>query len=170
MSKFSLRGLRLAAALLAATVAMSLAGCGYDTPVKLDGVKVQDLNGQPVDLGQLKGKPAVVTFWATTCPGCVAEIPHMIKLEQKYGNKGVQIVGIAMSYDALDQIRAMQKAKHIPYTLWQDKTGAAATAFGTVRLTPTSFVLDAKGDIRYQKIGAFDPKRVDALLDKLSKK
>lgn len=159
----------LSALLLAGSLAL-LAGCGDGTPVKLDGVKVQTLDQQPVDLGSLKGKPAFVVFWATTCPGCVAEIPEVIKLDRKYADKGVRIIGIAMSYDELDQIKAMQKAKHIPYTLWQDKTGAAATAFGPVRLTPTAFVLDAKGNIRYQKIGAFDPKRVDALLDELSKK
>ena len=160
-------GRLISAALL--TFALLLGGCS-DPSVKLDNVTVQNLQQKPVDLASLKGKPAVVTFWATTCPGCVAEIPHMIALQQQYGDRGIQVVGIAMSYDPLDQIRAMVRKKNIPYTVWQDKTGAAAATFGPVRLTPTTFVLDAKGTIVYQKIGAFNVKRVDALLDKMARK
>lgn len=145
-----------------------LAGCSTDTPVKLTGITVQTLDGQPVDLAQIKGKPTAITFWATTCPGCVEEIPHMEALEKKFGPKGVQVIGMAMSYDELDQLRVMVKEKGITYTVWHDNTGAAATAFGPVRLTPTFFVLDSAGVIRYQKIGPFDEQRVDQLLTQLS--
>jgi peroxiredoxin len=136
--------------------------------VKLADLTVQDLAGNSVDLAQFKGKPIAITFWATTCPGCVEEIPHMTALYNQFASKGVQVIGMAMSYDSLSQLRAMQKEKNIPYLVLQDKTGAAATAFGPVRLTPTFFVLDAKGNILYQKIGPFDTERVDQLLTKLT--
>lgn len=145
-----------------------LAGCSTDTPVKLSGITVQTLEGQTVDLAKILGKPTAITFWATTCPGCVEEIPHMAALQKKFGPKGAQVIGLAMSYDDLGQLRAMVKEKDIPYTIWQDKTGAAAAAFGPVRLTPTFFVLDRKGVIRYQKIGPFDTQRVDQLLTQLT--
>jgi len=145
-----------------------IAGCSTETPVKLADLTVQDLAGNPVNLAQFKGKPIAITFWATTCPGCVEEIPHMVALYNQFARKGVQVIGMAMSYDSLSQLSAMQKEKNIPYLMLQDKTGAAATAFGPVRLTPTFFVLDAKGNIRYQKIGPFDTARVDQLLTKLT--
>jgi peroxiredoxin len=145
-----------------------LAGCSTDTPVKLTHVTVQTIDGQPIDLAKIMGKPTVITFWATTCPGCVEEIPRMEALQKKFGPKGVQVIGMAMSYDSLSQLQAMVKEKGITYTVWQDKTGAAAAAFGPVRLTPTFFVLDGAGVIRYQKIGPFDAERVDQLLTQLS--
>lgn len=146
----------------------AITGCSTETPVNLSGLKVQNLNGQPVELSSLLGKPTAITFWATTCPGCVAEIPHMTALYDKFAAKGVNIVGMAMAYDSLSQLKAMVAQKKIPYTVLQDKTGAAAAAFGPVRLTPTFFVLDAKGNIRYQKIGPFDTARVDQLLTTLT--
>ncbi|HQT43426.1 MAG TPA: TlpA disulfide reductase family protein [Halothiobacillus sp.] len=146
-----------------------IAGCSTETPVKLSDLTVQTLDGQPVDLARFKGKPVAITFWATTCPGCVEEIPHMTALYDKFSAKGVQVIGMAMSYDSLSQLKAMSTEKKIPYLILQDKTGAAATAFGPVRLTPTFFVLDAEGNIRYQKIGPFDTVRVDQLLTELSK-
>ncbi|WP_407275748.1 peroxiredoxin family protein [Halothiobacillus sp. DCM-1] len=154
--------------LLTASAVLTVAGCSTETPVKLANLTVQDLDGNPVSLGDYAGKPVAITFWATTCPGCVAEIPHMTALYQKFASKGVQVIGLAMSYDELGQLKAMVADKHIPYTVLQDKTGAAAQAFGPVRLTPTFFVLDGKGNIRYQKIGPFDTARVDQLLTELT--
>ena len=145
-----------------------LASCSTDTPVKLTNVTVQTIDGHPIDLAKIIGKPTAITFWATTCPGCVEEIPRMVALQKKFGPKGVQVIGMAMSYDSLSQLQAMVKEKNIDYTVWQDKTGGAAAAFGPVRLTPTFFVLDSAGVIRYQKIGPFDAKRVDQLLTQLS--
>ncbi len=152
----------------AAGAVLALAGCSAEVPVKLADLTVQNLNGAPVNLGQYAGKPIALTFWATTCPGCVEEIPHMTALYGKFAAKGVQVIGLAMSYDDLSQLKAMVANKHIPYTVLQDKTGAAAQAFGPVRLTPTFFVLDGKGNIRYQKIGPFDTARVDQLLTELT--
>ena len=158
--------------LLLGTAALGLisavTGCSTETPVNLSNLNVQNLDGQPVGLSSLLGKPTAITFWATTCPGCVEEIPHMVALYDKFAAKGINVVGMAMSYDSLSQLKAMVSEKKIPYTVLQDKTGAAAAAFGPVRLTPTFFVLDAKGNIRYQKIGPFDTARVDQLLTDLS--
>lgn len=147
----------------------AMTGCSTETRVNLNTITVQNLNGRPVELSSFLGKPTAITFWATTCPGCVEEIPHMVALYDKFAAKGVNVVGMAMSYDSLAQLKAMVSEKKIPYTVLQDKTGAAAAAFGPVRLTPTFFVLDAKGGIRYQKIGPFDTERVDRLLTELSK-
>lgn len=147
---------------------LALTGCSTETPVNLANLTVQNLDGAPVNMGQFAGKPIAIAFWATTCPGCVAEIPHMTALYETFAAKGVQVIGLAMSYDDLSQLKAMVAEKHMPYTVLQDKTGAAAQAFGPVRLTPTFFVLDGKGNIRYQKIGPFDTARVDHLLTELT--
>ena len=150
-----------------ALLSLGLGGCFSESSIALEGVTVQDLNGEPVALDSIKGKPTVITFWATTCPGCVKEIPHIQELHDKYADRGVNVVGLAMSYDPLDQINAMVKQKDMTYTIWQDKTGRGAEVFGPVRVTPTFFVLDSQARVAYQKIGLIDMDRVEGIIEGL---
>jgi peroxiredoxin len=123
---------------------------------KAPEVTVTTLDGQHLSLASLQGRPVLVTFWATTCPGCVKEMPHLVDLYHELGPKGLQIVAIAMSYDAPDQVRIMSQQKQLPYTVALDSDGSAAKAFGNVQLTPTSFLLDPQGRIVQQKLGEMD--------------
>ena len=150
-----------------ALLSLGLAGCFSEPSIPLEGVTVQDLDGQPVSLDSIKGKPTVITFWATTCPGCVKEIPHIQELHDKYAAQGVNVVGLAMSYDPLEQINAMVEQKDMTYTIWQDKTGRGAEVFGPVRVTPTFFVLDREARVAYQKIGLIDMERVEGVIEDL---
>ena len=112
--------------------------------------------GQSVDLAKLRGRPVLVTFWATSCPGCIKEMPHLIELYNELNPKGLEIIGIAMNYDRPDHVMAMQKSKQIPYPITWDGTSEAATAFGRVSLTPTSFLINPQGQIVSQTIGEMD--------------
>lgn len=148
-------------------LAFGLGGCLSDSGLPLEGVTVQDRDGKPVELASIKGKPTLITFWATTCPGCVKEIPHIQELHDKYADRGVNVVGLAMSYDPLDQINKMVEERDMTYTILQDRDGRGAEVFGPVRVTPTTFILDAQARIEFQKIGVFDVDRVERTLDEL---
>jgi len=150
-----------------ALLSLGLGGCLSETSIPLDGISVQDLDGKPVSLASIKGKPTVITFWATTCPGCVKEIPHIQELHDKFAGRGVNVIGLAMSYDPLDQINAMVKQKDMTYTVWQDKSGRAAEKFGPVRVTPTFFILNRDAQVEYQKIGQVDMDRVEGIIEGL---
>jgi peroxiredoxin len=119
-------------------------------------IAVTTLDGGQVNIDQYRGKPLLVTFWATTCPGCVAEIPHFSTLYRELGPKGFNIVAIAMAYDPPEQVRFMAKQRAMPYTVALDSDGAAARAFGDVKLTPTTFLIDPQGRIVQQKLGEVD--------------
>jgi len=119
-------------------------------------VTVTTLDGKSLPLASLQGRPVLVTFWATTCPGCVQEIPHLVDLHRELGPKGLEIVAIAMSYDPPEQVKKLVLMKQVPYTVALDTDGSAAKAFGNVQLTPTSFLLDPQGHIVEQKLGEMD--------------
>lgn len=123
-------------------------------------VTVTTLDNGRVDLEAYRGRPLLVTFWATTCPGCVAEMPHLVELHEELAPQGLAILGIAMSYDPPEQVREMVKQKKLPYTVALDTDGAAAKAFGDVKLTPTSFLIDPQGRIVKQKLGEMDMQEV----------
>ncbi len=116
----------------------------------------KSINGESIHLADLKGRPVLVTFWATDCPGCIEEIPHLISLHQQFSAQGLTIIAIAMSYDPPNHVLTMAQAKHLPYFVALDPTASHAQAFGNVQLTPTTFLINREGQIILSKTGAFD--------------
>jgi peroxiredoxin len=119
-------------------------------------IAVTTIDGRQIQLADLRGRPVLITFWATSCPGCVQEMPHLIELYHELAPKGLEIIGIAMSYDPPNHVLEMAKERQIPYPIALDATAAASQAFGEVKLTPTSFLIAPDGRIVQQKIGEMD--------------
>jgi len=114
------------------------------------------LSGKKIELQKLLGKPVIVTFWATDCASCIAEIPHLIQLYKKWHPQGLEIIAVAMYYDPPNHVVTMAKAKQIPYPVALDLNAEHAMAFGQVQLTPTTFLISAAGDIIMQKTGVLN--------------
>lgn len=129
-------------------------------------VSVTALNGQTIDLTQLRGRVVLVDFWATSCPGCVEEMPLLTQTYERYKDKGVQVVAVAMNYDQPAYVANFATRYQLPFTVAIDSDGSAAKAFGNVQLTPTSFIINRKGKIVAQKIGNWKPAELDKALDK----
>ena len=131
-------------------------------------VMFSTLTGKKIALHDLRGKPVLVTFWATDCPGCIQEIPHLIDLYRQYHDQGLQIIAVAMYYDPPNHVVEMTKQQALPYDVALDIQAEHAKAFGDVRLTPTTFLISPAGSIALQKIGVFDladmKTRIEALL------
>lgn len=119
-------------------------------------VSFKTIKGETIRLAELQGKPALVTFWATDCPGCIEEIPHLISLHHQYSQTGLSIIAVAMHYDPPNHVLAMAESKQLPYAIALDPTSELAQAFGDVQLTPTTFLIDRTGNIVMQKVGVFD--------------
>jgi peroxiredoxin len=127
---------------------------------KLPDVTFTTLTGDKINAADLKGHPTLITFWATDCPGCIAEMPHLIELYNELSGKGLKMVSIAMHYDPADRVIAMTKAKKLPYPVVLDTDGTLAKAFYNVQLTPTNFLVSPNGTIALQKIGEMDMNHV----------
>lgn len=132
-------------------------------------VSFKTIKGENIDLPSLKGQPVLVTFWATDCPGCIEEIPHLISLHQEFSSQGLNIVAVAMSYDPPNHVLAMSESKQLPYAIALDPNGLLAQSFGHVQLTPTTFLIDAAGNIVMQKVGVFKPSDLRQRLQQLLK-
>jgi peroxiredoxin len=130
-------------------------------------VRMTLLDGRHLDLASLRGHPVLVNFWATTCPGCVAEMPQLNKMYKELAPQGFKLIGVAMYYDPPAQVRAMRKARNINYPIVLDDNADISKAFGDVRLTPTSFLIDAQGRIVFQKLGNLDIPQLRARIEKL---
>lgn len=129
--------------------------------------ELQSIDGRKFKLSELQGKPVLITFWATTCPGCLEEQPHLVDLYNRLHGQGLEIIGIAMAYDPPNQVLALQKKRQLPYTIALDLDGSAARAFDDVRLTPTSFLVSPQGQIVYKKIGVLDMAKLEKTIQQM---
>lgn len=154
--------------ILAALVAAALIGVGV---LLLTGKQFAPqttfttLTGQKLPLESLRGKVVMVNFWATSCPGCVKEMPELVKTYQKYHDRGLETVAVAMSYDPPAYVKQFTEQNGLPFTVALDTDGSAAQAFGNVQLTPTTFVIDKQGHVVQQILGEPDFAKLHALLE-----
>ena len=123
------------------------------------------LDGRTLTLQHYQGKPVLVTFWATTCPGCIEEMPHLIDLYRDLNPKGLEIIGVAMAYDPPEQVRALVNQRQLPYPIVLDSQGQIAREFDNVRLTPTSVLVSPDGRITQYRLGLLDMPQLRAAVE-----
>jgi len=129
-------------------------------PQEAPDITVVTTRGERIALAGMRGNPLLVTFWATTCPSCMKEMPELIDLYHELSPLGLKIIGIAMYYDPPNRVLAIQKSRSIPYTIALDIDAHAARAFGDVELTPTTFLIAPDGRIVYRETGLMDMDRL----------
>jgi thiol-disulfide isomerase/thioredoxin len=115
------------------------------------------ISGDTLNLEALRGKPVIVTFWATDCGSCVKEIPHLTELYRRYHAQGLEIIAVTMYYDLPSHVVEMTRQKQIPYPVVLDVKAEHAHSFGNVLLTPTTFLIAPDGQVVSQTIGTFKP-------------
>jgi peroxiredoxin len=155
----------LAAALLLAIGAAGLYGCSgaqaapESTFVLLDGSKKTTAD--------LKGKVTLVNFWATSCVTCVAEMPRIVSTYEKYKAQGYDTLAVAMSYDPPSYVVNYTETRKLPFKVAIDNTGAVAKAWGDVKLTPTTYIVNKRGEIVKHYVGEPDFAALHQLIEKL---
>ena len=125
------------------------------------------LDGSTRTTADLKGKVTLVNFWATSCVSCVAEMPQIMATHEKYQARGYQTLAVAMSYDPPAYVVNFAQSRRLPFGVAIDNTGAVAKAWGDVQLTPTTFIVNKRGEIVKRYVGAPDFAELHQLIEKL---
>jgi peroxiredoxin len=154
----------LAAVALAAIAAAVYLGTGRSAAPPSTFVL---LDGSTRTTADLKGKVTLVNFWATSCVSCVAEMPQIMATHEKYQARGYQTLAVAMSYDPPAYVVNFAQSRKLPFGVAIDNTGAVAKAWGDVQLTPTTFIVDKRGEIVKRYVGAPDFTELHQLIEKL---
>ena len=157
-----MKRLSFIAAVLAAALALS--GCGQDRAPASSFVL---LDGSTLRTEQLQGQVTLVNFWATSCTTCVAEMPEIVATYEKYKSKGYETLAVAMSYDPPAYVVNFTESRKLPFKVAIDNTGANAQAWGEVKLTPTTYLLNKRGEIVKRYVGAPDFAELHRLIEKL---
>ncbi|MBP7453505.1 MAG: TlpA family protein disulfide reductase [Ottowia sp.] len=157
----SFRSLSLGLVLAAS---LALAACGKDAAPESTFVL---LDGSKQTTQDLKGKVTLVNFWATSCTTCVAEMPQIVATYDKFKAKGYETVAVAMQYDPPSYVVNFAETRKLPFKVAIDNTGAVAQAWGDIKLTPTTFVLNKQGEIVKRYVGAPNFDELHKLIEKL---
>jgi peroxiredoxin len=156
---------RRATLLGALTVATALlAGCANDSAPESKFVL---LDGSTRTTQDLRGKVTLVNFWATSCTTCVAEMPEVTATYNKFKDKGYDTIAVAMQYDPVNYVVSFAETRKLPFKVALDNTGNLAQAWGDVKMTPTSFLVDKKGQIVKKYVGQPDFAELHKLIEKL---
>jgi peroxiredoxin len=147
------------------TRAQASVSAGLEIGSQRPGLTLPDIDGQTRAIDEWNGKVLLVNFWATWCPPCKREIPAFIRLQERYGEAGLQVIGIAI--DQVDLVRDFATAMGVNYPLLVGELGSAEVTeawgnrYGTL---PYSVLVDREGRVAATKLGELTETEAEALL------
>ena len=136
---------------------------------------VTDINGRTLSSAELRGKVLLVDYWATWCKPCEKEMPGYQRLQDKYRERGLVVIGVAFNFGVnmgmgmhmdRDTVAAFARRLGIRYALVQDSP-ELQKEFGGIQGLPTAFLLDRNRVIRYKVIGFEHTDKVEMALKDL---
>ncbi len=134
-------------------------------------VSFTTLDGEHIPLTSLRGKPVLVTFWATSCPTCVRDMPELMSLHEELGQRGLTVIAVAMPYDPPSRVVKMAHGRRLAYAVALDVQGEVLRAFGDVPGTPTTYLIDSGGRVIERHVGPLDfpalKTRIMAMFDRV---
>ncbi len=164
--QYHARGALLA---LATLIVLSLNACsnhaGIEGPAPRVSFKTLE-SATPLKLEAL-GKPLLVNFWSTSCGICLIEMPHLTEIYKEFNPKGFEMVAVAARYDIPSDVVRMSQDFNWPFLVALDMQNEVAEAFGDINGTPTSFLINAEGNIVEKYVGAMDLKEFRQTLTKV---
>ena len=149
---------------LALICAAALGGCARE---RAPEVSYTLLSGQKASSQQWAGKVMLVNFWATSCATCVKEMPQIVATHDKFKARGFDTLAVAMSYDPPAFVSRFAETRQLPFGVAIDNTGSVAQAFGQVQMTPTTFLINKRGEIVKRFVGEPDFAALHGLIEQL---
>ena len=104
------------------------------------------LDGQPIQLADLRGKAVWINFFASWCPPCQSETPILRDIADRYRNQGLEVIGVSVQESSPDNVRAYAQKYLLDYTIGADSRGSIYNAY-RLRGIPTSFFIGPEGAI-----------------------
>lgn len=160
LRRLGLRHLVVAAVLpiiLLAVLAAMLALRGGTSPTAIGSLapdfSVTDLEGNPIQLAELRGRPVIVNFWASWCVPCADEFPLLRDAHARHADDGLVVVGIV--YQDRSQAAAAFMSRHdAAWAAAADPDGRVAEAYGVIG-PPETFLIGRDGTVSARALGQF---------------
>jgi thiol-disulfide isomerase/thioredoxin len=157
-----LKGLVFAVLVCLVTIATPVA-MGRGT---FPSLKLKNLHGKKVRLGDLRGKIVVLNFWATWCGPCKAEMPLLMKSAASYASKNIQFVGVSVDEAGnKGKVARYVEGLGIAYPIWVGATDDDMKRLELGNAVPSTAFLDADGRVRARILGQMQPGEIEERLN-----
>jgi len=120
------------------------------------------LDGTAFDVTSQKGNVVLLNVWATWCGPCRFETPELETIHQKYGPRGLKVVGVSVDDTGVPGVKQFVAENKISYPIAVDADGKIANILRTTVL-PTSVIIGRDGKILWRKVGAVMPNELAAV-------
>ncbi len=130
-------------------------------------VRFQLLDGTRPALADWRGQAVLVSFWSTSCPVCLQEVPELNRLHREYRERGLRQVAVALRHDPPDEVLDVVRRMDLAYPVALDLQGRVQRAFPAVAATPTHFLVGPDGTLLERRVGRLDTARLEARLEGL---
>ena len=142
------RPFKTVATLLVAIVAV----CAFEAPALASDLR--SLDGEPRELETLRGRIAIVNFWATWCAPCLRELPMLDRVSQEYASSGVELVAVSVDDESmLDRIEELRDQLELEMPIWLGATTLDMRALGLGTELPATAILDRDGEVAQRIFG-----------------
>lgn len=119
------------------------------------------IEGVEHTLSQFQGKnPVLLVFFATWCPPCNREVPHLVEIENQYGGRGLKILAVNIA-EPQETVERFIQEKEINYTVLLDRKGKVADQYHVTGI-PANFLIDKQGEVVFE--GHRPPENIEDVL------
>jgi peroxiredoxin len=129
-----------------------LSAVPYEVSYAAPETSLNDLDGNAVNLSDLRGRVVLVNHWATWCPPCREEMPALQDYYNEHREQGVTTIAINQG-EANETVKSFVQEHGLTFPIWLDPSQKSLAAFGYDGL-PSSYVVDENGTVRLTWIGA----------------
>ncbi|MBN2588885.1 MAG: TlpA family protein disulfide reductase [Sedimentisphaerales bacterium] len=124
---------------------------------------VTDIDGNKHSISDYRGKNLIVIFWATWCPPCRAEIPHLIELRNQESEDNLAM--LAISNEDTEKVKNVAKEQKLNYTVASLGNTPIPRPFAEVKAIPTSFFINPDGKIKTVVVQSLTLKQIKTILN-----
>lgn len=130
--------------------------------------KLKTLDGKTVELAKSGGKPSFINIWASWCPPCKVEMPHIQEAYEKYGDRvNFLMVNLTVS-DDVNQMKEYLSSEGYTFPVLLDENGEVADLYGVLSI-PMTYAVDGQGIIVHKQMGAMSREQIFDLMEQLTK-
>jgi thiol-disulfide isomerase/thioredoxin len=145
-----------------------LGACNGSNDVdKTTGVRLYDLDGEPVRLSCAPGRMLIVNFWASWCQPCKKEIAHLLELQDEFRELGFDIVGILLDSYQREHLKAEIAELKITYPVYIGDV-VTVVAKTNVPSVPATMLVDCRGEIVKKLVGYHNKEELRAAVHRMA--
>ncbi|MFP3919059.1 TlpA disulfide reductase family protein [Lysinibacillus telephonicus] len=152
-----------------ASEAINDSALGYEMELGEEGLErgqiapdftLKTLSGESYTLSDLKGKKVILNFWATWCPPCKEEMPHLQEYYEKYAEEeNVEIIGVNLTYTdgSRETIQHFIDSYELTFPILLMEEDKLSSTYQVLTI-PSTFMIDSKGRIQHHIVGPLNQK------------